>query len=231
MIDKSPKKISAMFDEIAPTYDKLNHAFTLNLDKLWRRKIVQEILKRKYEKNRILDLATGTGDLALELVNLYPEVLVAADFSKEMLDYQRRKKSNPLIELVEADASNLPFNDVYFDIVTIGFGVRNFFDLKKCLKEISRVIKPGGRLIVLEIFKSNGVINKIFNFYFGKVVPAFGNRVSGSSHAYSYLFNSVENFHTLDEFGGICKEFSFEQEFKENNFLGIVNTIYFCKKK
>lgn len=229
MIDKSPQKISAMFDEIAPTYDKLNHAFTFNLDKSWRKKIVQEILIRRYEKSRILDLATGTGDLALELVNLNPEVIVAADFSKEMLEYQRSKKSHPLIELAEADASNLPFSNEYFDIVTIGFGVRNFFDLKKCLNEISRVIKPGGRLIVLEIFKSSGVINRAFNFYFGKVVPAFGNKVSGSSHAYSYLFNSVESFYTPEEFTGICKEFSFEHEFRSNNFLGIVNTIYFTK--
>lgn len=229
MPDKSPEKISAMFDEIAPTYDRLNHVFTLNLDKTWRSRIVSEIVSREFGKARILDLATGTGDLALELVKLNPDVLIAVDFSKEMLEYQRKHKSNPLIDLIEADASELPFPGNYFDIVTIGFGVRNFFDLEKCLNEINRVLKPGGRLIVLEIFKGKGFFNKTFNFYFGKIVPVLGNSVSGSSSAYSYLFNSVESFHSPDEFKGICMKSSFEPEYSTNNFLGIVNTLCFRK--
>ncbi len=231
MPDKSPEKISAMFDEIAPTYDKLNHTFTLNLDQAWRKNIIKEIQKRNVRCSRILDLATGTGDLALELTALNPEEIVAADFSSQMLEYQKRHKSHPSVRLVEADASDLPFESESFDIVTIGFGVRNFFNLSQCLDEISRVLKPGGMLIILEMFRGSGMMNSMFNLYFGKIMPALGNWISGSRHAYSYLFKSVESFHTPDEFTGICSNSGFEAEHRVNNFLNVVHTLYFRKNR
>ena len=229
MPDKSPEKISAMFDEIAPSYDKLNHAFTLNLDQKWRRNIVTEIQKRKIDCSKILDLATGTGDLALELTALNPEEIVAADFSNRMLEFQKLHKSHPVIKLIKADASQLPFENEYFDVVTIGFGVRNFFNLNQCIIEIARVLKPKGYLIILEMFKGRGVVNNLFNLYFGKVMPYLGNRASGSSNAYSYLFKSVESFLTPDEFADTCSSADFKMEIRVNNFLGVVNTMYFKK--
>ncbi len=229
MTDKSPEKISAMFDEIAPTYDKLNHAFTFNLDNKWRKNIVKEIQKRKIDCSRILDLATGTGDLALELTALNPEEIIAADFSSRMLEYQKKHKSHPSVRLIQADASELLFDNESFDIVTIGFGVRNFFDLSKCLDEISRVLKPGGILIVLEMFRGSGMLNSAFNFYFGKIMPALGNWISGSPNAYSYLFRSVESFYTPDEFAEICEKSGFNAQHRVNNFLRVVHTLYFSK--
>lgn len=229
MPDKSPKKISAMFDEIAPTYDKLNHAFTLNLDKKWRKEITDDLIKSGMKFDTVLDLATGTGDLAIELLRLLPEKIVAADFSAEMLEFQRLHKSNQLIDLVHADAAALPFDDGAFDLVTVGFGVRNFNDLVKCLLEVNRVLKSGGMFVVIEMFRSGGLLNNLFDVYFSKIMPVIGNKVSGSSHAYTYLSESVNNFLTPGEFAGLCADNGFEFSRRVNNFLGIVNTIYMKK--
>lgn len=224
--DKSPQKIASMFDEIAGTYDGLNHLFTFNLDKLWRKSLVDRIVSEGMPRADILDLATGTGDLALELARMPEARITGADFSREMLKYQSEKKPHPRINLVHADAEDLPFEDSAFDIVTIGFGVRNFMNTTACLEEIRRVLRPGGHLIVLEIFKGRGLPNKIFNLYFGNLVPAIGNAVSGKSRAYSYLFHSVESFLTVNEFAGIANSCGFEATNIRNNFIGIVNTVF-----
>lgn len=229
MPDKSPEKIAAMFDEIAPTYDLLNHSFTLGLDRSWRRMIVKEIRERNFRSKRILDLATGTGDLAIELASLKPEKLLAADISKEMLEYQRKYKSHPDIELLLADASELPLPDTSVDIVTIGFGLRNFEDISKCLGEILRVLSNDGLLIVLEMFRGSGLKSSLFDIYFNRIMPAIGNRVSGSKNAYSYLSESVNRFYTPDEFAELCSSAGFSSVYRKNNFLGIVNT--FCLRK
>lgn len=230
-LDKSEKKIESMFDEIAPTYDKLNHLFTLNIDNKWRREIVEHSQERKYKSSIILDLASGTGDLTAELLKLKPEKIIAADISSKMLEIQSQKISDERLELIQASADNLPFGDSYFDIITIGFGIRNFEDLGKSLKEIGRVLKPNGKLIILEMFKSKNFMTKIFNLYFGKVMPYFGNKISKSKYAYSYLFSSVDSFYTPDEFIDLCKNEGFDCEFRKNNFLGIVNTVYLNNNK
>ncbi|MBX7043572.1 MAG: ubiquinone/menaquinone biosynthesis methyltransferase [Ignavibacteria bacterium] len=229
MPDKFPKKISAMFDEIAPTYDKLNHAFTLNLDKKWRREIADNLIRSGMKFDTVLDLATGTGDLAAELLRLFPEKIVAADFSAEMLEFQRLHKSNKIIELVRADAAELPFQEGEFDLVTVGFGVRNFHELKRCLLEVNRVLKTGGMFVVIEMFRSGGILNSLFDFYFSRIMPVIGNKVSGSSNAYTYLSESVNNFLTPEEFARMCCEIGFVLTQRVNNFLGIVNTLYMKK--
>lgn len=229
--DKSEKKIESMFDEIAPTYDKLNHLFTLNIDNKWRREIVEYSIEKNYNSKVILDLASGTGDLTKELLKLNPEKIAAADISGKMLEIQSQKISDKKLELVQASADNLPFEDNYFDIITIGFGIRNFDNLSKSLREISRVLKPNGKLVILEMFKSKSLMTKLFNVYFGKVMPYFGNKISKSKYAYSYLFSSVDTFFTPDDFIEQCSKEGFEPEFVKNNFLGIVNTIYFNNKK
>ncbi|HMQ69593.1 MAG TPA: ubiquinone/menaquinone biosynthesis methyltransferase [Ignavibacteria bacterium] len=230
-LDKSGKKIESMFDEIAPTYDKLNHLFTLNIDNKWRSEIVEQSLEKKYRSRIILDLASGTGDLTKELLKLDPQRIIAADISSKMLEIQSQKISDQRLELIQANADNMPFDDSYFDIITIGFGIRNFEDLGKSLKEIRRVLKPDGKLIILEMFKSRSLMTKLFNVYFGKVMPYFGNRISKSKYAYSYLFNSVDSFYTPGEFIEICLKEGYDAESSKNNFLGIVNTVYLNNNK
>ena len=225
VLDKSKKKIESMFDEIAPTYDKLNHIFTLNIDIRWRKEIVKYISDKNIPSSNILDLASGTGDLTLELLNLNPQRICAVDISKNMLEIQRAKIKDNRLELIQADVNSLPFENKTFDIVTIGFGVRNFENLDASLKEISRVMKPDGRLIVLEMFRAEGMMSGLFNIYFGKLMPYFGNKISKSKYAYSYLFDSVKNFLTADEFISVCKVNGFEIEYAKNNLMKIVNTL------
>ena len=227
-LDKSREKIESMFDEIAPAYDRLNHLFTLNIDKKWRKNIVKYLSLRKKDFKTILDLASGTGDLSIELLNLNPEKIIAADISEKMLEIQKIKANNSKIHLSQCEAQYLPFEDNCFDLVTIGFGVRNFSNLEDSLKEINRVLKKDGSLVVLEMFKAGGIKTSLFNFYFGKIMPVIGNKIS-KSNAYSYLFNSVDNFYNVKEFEGICIRNGFKVEYSMDNFLGIVNTIYFLK--
>lgn len=218
-----------MFDEIAGRYDFLNHLFTMKMDLRWRREIVKEIKKNNSPKDFIIDLATGTGDLSLELLKLNPEKLFAADISYNMLALQKKKiKSNKLV-LLQCDSLHLPFTDNSIDIITIGFGIRNFEFMEKSLDEINRVLKPNGQLIIIEMFSNDDFKTKLFNFYFGKVMPFAGNLISGSKYAYSYLYQSVSNFYSVDDFLKIVERHNFKELKTKNNFLGVVNTVYFKK--
>lgn len=227
--DKTKEKVQTMFNEIAPTYDRLNHLFTLKLDTKWRRDIAEQLVKTKTPVNKILDLASGTGDLTIQLLKLNPEKIIAADISVKMLEIQKKKIADKRLETVLADALHLPFENNTFDIVTIGFGIRNFENLEDSLLEIKRVLTGNGRLVVLEMFKTNNIRSKIFNLYFGKIIPFVGNKISKSKYAYSYLFKSVNSFLTKDEFIGMCEKLGYSCIQQKNNFLGIVNTVYFIK--
>lgn len=229
--DKSKDKVQAMFDEIAPTYDKLNHLFTLNIDINWRRDIIKYLKENKVITKIILDLASGTGDLTRELLELNPERIFSVDISTKMLEVLTAKLNDKRLTVVLADAKNLPFENNYFDLITIGFGIRNFEELERSLQEIHRVIKSGGHFVVLEMFKSKGVLRKIFDVYFGKVMPILGNKISRSKSAYNYLFNSVNNFYNVNEFIRICEKNGFQVNYLKNNFLAFVNTVYMVKSK
>ena len=224
--DKSRKKIEEMFDEIAPTYDKLNHLFTARSDIIWRRKIVKYLISTGRNFYNIVDLATGTGDLTIELLKLEPKKIYAVDISKKMLEIQKGKVNDKRLELIQAEAANMPFDDNSIDLVTIGFGIRNFEDLEISLKEIKRVLKNDGYLIVLEMFKAEKMSSRLFNYYFSRIMPFLGNKLSKSKTAYNYLSDSVQNFLTVKEFSDICKNNGFETEKTVNNFIGVVNTIY-----
>ncbi len=230
MVNKSKDKIESMFDEIAPTYDRLNHLFTLNIDRKWRKEIVKHLFQKKTCPKIILDVASGTGDLTVELLELNPDQMYASDISKNMLNIQRKKISDNRLKLIQADAAELPFEDKYFDLITVGFGVRNFEHLSNSLNEIRRVLKPDGYLVILEMFKSDTFRSKLFNIYFGKVMPFLGRKISKSKYAYSYLFKSVDSFLNVQEFISICEGAGFRSYYLKNNFLGIVNTVYFQKK-
>lgn len=216
-----------MFDQIAPTYDRLNHFFTFKLDTKWRRDIVKFISKQQLPCMKVLDLASGTGDMTIELLKTNSKEIYAADISKKMLEIQRKKIQDSRLRLTSADACELPFVDGFFDIVTICFGIRNFEKLEDSLKEIKRVLKPEGKLIILEMFKSERTSAKFFNLYFGKLMPFIGNKISKSDDAYTYLFESVNNFFTADEFISLCVKNGFRLFSRSDNLLGIVNTLYF----
>jgi len=227
-LDKSKDKIASMFDDIAPAYDKLNHLFTLNIDMIWRKDIIKNISNKNYKVDKILDLASGTGDLTKELLNLNPDKIIAADISSKMLEILNLKIQDDRLINIQAEAQSLPFEKNYFDIVTIGFGVRNFDNLEKSLSEIKRVMQPDGKLIILEMFKGDGLKTKLFNVYFGKLMPLIGNKIS-KSKAYSYLYKSVDSFYSLEKFIEICNKCGFKVEMSVNNLLGIVNTLYLRK--
>ena len=218
-----------MFDEIADRYDLLNHLFTFNMDKKWRRDIIRKITDDNIKKDIIMDLASGTGDLTKELLNLNPEKLHSCDISAKMLEVQKDKLKDSGVHLLLANAEDLPYASNSIDIVTIGFGVRNFENLKAALLEISRVLRNNGLLIVLEMFSQSKMKKGIYNIYFSKLIPFIGNRISKSKYAYDYLFNSVDSFYTAEDFIKLCEELEFKLIERQNNQRNIVNTLYLQK--
>lgn len=186
-----------MFDNIAPRYDFLNHLLSVNIDKLWRRKAMN-LLKEKNPQT-ILDVATGTADFSLALQNLKPKEIIGVDISENMLSVGRvkvrKKKLDNIITLQRADSELLPFPDNRFDAVTVAFGVRNFENLKAGMQEMLRVVKPGGKVVVLEFSKPQGFpVKQLFNFYFKNVLPVIGRIFSSDKRAYTYLPESVQAF-------------------------------------
>ena len=178
-----------MFDRIAGVYDLMNSVMTAGMHHRWRERAVE--LARVGPGSRALDVATGTGDLALALRGAGADV-VGCDFSEEMLEHARRKA--PGVPFEWADALDLPYEDDSFDAATVGFGARNFSDLAKGLSEMARVVKPGGRVVVLEITTpQKPPLSSFFSFWFERAVPALG-RLAGDPDAYSYLPSSVKRF-------------------------------------
>ena len=206
------KKVEQMFDEIAGSYDLLNHLLSFNIDKLWRRKAVHAL--RPHAPELLLDVATGTGDFALEALRLNPRKVLGVDLSAQMLEIGRRKiirkKAADKIELLQADSTHLPFKDHYFDAVTVGFGVRNFEDPVAGLLEMHRVLKPGGMAVILEFTLPDAwIIRKIYRFYFHTVLPLLGRIISRNLSAYQYLPESVETFEKGVGFLNLMKQAGF----------------------
>lgn len=226
-LDKSRQQISKMFDDIAPKYDFLNHLFTMNRDKKWRREIIKYLKKLDKKFINVLDIASGTGDLTLELFNLNPEKVFSCDISEKMLDVQKKKIKSEKLFIELADVQNLPYETGSLDLATIGFGIRNFDDMNKSLQEINRVLNKDGILVVLEMFSRTK--KGAFDLYFSKLMPKVGNKISKSSYAYNYLFNSVNSFYNVNEFAEIVEKSGFKCIYKKNNFLGIVHSVYFQK--
>lgn len=228
-MDKSVPKIEKMFDDIALRYDFLNHFFTLNLDKIWRRKIISFIRRKNISNKICLDLASGTGDMAIELLKLNPEVVYSVDISGKMLEIQRKKIADNRLKIVQTDSENLPVEAESLDILVIAFGIRNFENIEKSLIEIKRCLKPGGMLVILEMFSGKGLKNNLFSRYFGKVIPFLGNKISRSKFAYEYLSLSVNSFYKPEEFISVVENAGFKHFYSKNNFINVVSTIYFTK--
>ncbi len=191
-------QISKMFNNIAPYYDLMNRVLSLRRDVTWRRKGIEKL--KDINPQKVLDVATGTADVALEIANtLSPKQIIGVDISTEMLEVGRQKirKKNldGLIELREADSENLPFQDNTFDAVTVAFGVRNYENLKKGMSEMNRVLKPGGKIMILEFSQPTMFpFKQLYLFYFKNILPMIGKFTSKDPKAYKYLYESVQAF-------------------------------------
>jgi demethylmenaquinone methyltransferase/2-methoxy-6-polyprenyl-1,4-benzoquinol methylase len=177
-----------MFDRIAPVYDAMNRVMTMGLDRRWRRLTAEAVVQ---PGDAVLDACCGTGDLAIAARKAGGDPVTGLDFSEPMLQRARRKSG--AVEWVQGDALSLPFADASFDAVTVGFGIRNVADLEAGLRELRRVLRPGGRLGVLEITRPRGVLRPFFRLWFDVLVPLAGKALPGGS-AYAYLPASVRRF-------------------------------------
>jgi len=198
-----PDGIRSMFDRIAPVYDVMNHVMTAGLDRRWRRLTVEGVVQ---PGARVLDACCGTGDLALA-AEREGGIVTGLDFSGEMLVRARRKSST--IKWVQGDVLALPFADGSFDAATVGFGVRNVADLRAGLLELRRVLRPGGRLAILEITRPRGPLKPFFSLWFDRIVPLLG-RVLPGGKAYTYLPASVRRFPGAEDLATLIDETGFE---------------------
>jgi demethylmenaquinone methyltransferase / 2-methoxy-6-polyprenyl-1,4-benzoquinol methylase len=198
----APEEVRTMFDRIAPVYDAMNRAMTLGLDRKWRRLTAEAVVS---PGARVLDACCGTGDLALADARAGGRV-TGVDFSGEMLARAERKA--PEFDWVQADAAALPFPDASFDAVTVGFGIRNLADLEGGLRELARVLVPGGKLGCLEITRPRGILRPFFRLWFDGLVPVAGKVLPGGA-AYSYLPASVRRFPGPEDLARAMEEAGF----------------------
>ncbi len=231
--DKNKKQqVEQMFDNIAPKYDFLNHFLSLGIDKLWRKKAVRML--GKYRPNRILDVATGTGDFAIAAAKILPDEIVGFDLSEQMIRVgaEKVKKLNldHLIHFQKGDSEGMSFDDEAFDAITVAFGVRNFENLEKGLAEFKRVLKPGGVAFILEFSKPKYFpFKQLYKFYFLHILPLIGGLVSKDSSAYSYLPESVMAFPDDQDFLDILGRIGFSSSAQHRLTMGIA-TIYVAHK-
>jgi demethylmenaquinone methyltransferase/2-methoxy-6-polyprenyl-1,4-benzoquinol methylase len=225
-------QVAKMFDSISGKYDFLNHFLSLGIDIRWRKKAIALLSdsKPKY----ILDVATGTGDFAIEALKLHPEKVVGVDISEGMLEIGKKKmKANgygQVIELMTGDSENLPFEENKFDAVIVAFGVRNFENLEKGLGEMLRVMKPGGRVVVLEFSKPRIFpMKQLYSFYFKYVLPKIGKLFSRDSSAYTYLPASVQAFPDGDAFLAILSKLGYKKATCQTLTFGI-SSLYTATK-
>jgi len=213
--DKSKKEeVAQMFNNISARYDFLNHFLSLGIDHIWRRKAVNKL--REIQPKRILDLATGTGDFAIALLKLNPTQIIGMDISSGMLDVGKNKMKaknvSHIIDMQLGDSENMPFEEGYFDAVTVGFGVRNYENLEKGLTEMLRVTRSGGKIVILEFSKPKRFpIKQAFGFYSRFIIPFFGKRISKDEKAYAYLPESVAAFPEGKAFTDILSKLGYKQ--------------------
>ena len=233
-VKKDKRDIGQMFDSIAWRYDFLNHLLSFGIDRKWRRKTVDKI-RSKYSNPIIIDVATGTADLALEAVNAEPSKITGIDISEKMLDLGRQKIKalgyENIIELIKCDSEKIFFEDNSFDVAMAAFGVRNFSDPVKGLSEMKRVIRTGGMVLILEFSKPEGFLFKhVYNFYFGNLLPLLGSLFSKHKKAYRYLNESVMDFADNEKFIQIMKKAGLS-EITQERMTGGIATIYSGVKK
>lgn len=225
--------VRQMFDRIAPTYDRLNHMLSLGIDRRWRRKAVDALAKHKPQQ--ILDIATGTGDFALLMAKrLKPQHIIGADISEGMMAVGRKKVEKEglqdVITFEHEDCMKLSFPDGSFDAVTSAYGVRNFQDLDKGLREMHRALRPGGHLLIVELTPPPSFpMKQMFWLYAHVVMPLLGRLISHDNSAYTYLPASMEAFPQPEQMEGILKRAGFAEVMWKRFTFGI-NTMYLAKK-
>ena len=226
------EQVADMFDSIAGKYDFLNHFLSMGIDKGWRRKAIKEIAAVKPQT--ILDIATGTGDLAIAASKINPQKIVGIDISEGMLEVGKKKiKSlnlDNIITLQKDDSESLTFEDNSFDAITCAYGVRNFENLVAGLKEMNRVMKPGGKLAILEFSHPKQFpVKQLYQFYFKYILPTLGKMVSKHKSAYTYLPESVMAFPEGKRFCEILTDCGFKNAKARPLTLGIT-TLYTASK-
>jgi demethylmenaquinone methyltransferase/2-methoxy-6-polyprenyl-1,4-benzoquinol methylase len=209
------EQVATMFNNISGTYDFLNHFLSLGIDILWRKKAIREL--KAMQPRNILDVATGTGDFAFEAIKiLHPDQVVGVDISAGMLDVARKKiqarNLGHIFTVKLGDSEMLPFQDDHFDAITVAYGVRNYENLQKGLADMFRVLKPGGKIVILEFSKPQQFpIKQSYNFYFKHITPFFGKLFSKDARAYEYLPESVAAFPDGKAFTGLLETVGFKQ--------------------
>jgi demethylmenaquinone methyltransferase/2-methoxy-6-polyprenyl-1,4-benzoquinol methylase len=226
------EQIAKMFNNISYRYDFLNHFLSLGIDRLWRKTAIR--ILRPSKPLYILDVATGTGDFAIQALVLDPVKITGIDISEGMLAVGRKKlkklQENGKIELLAGDSENLQFADNTFDAVTVGFGVRNFENLEQGLSEVRRVLRPGAMLVVLEFSRPGKFpMRQLYNFYFKNILPGLGRLISKDRSAYTYLPESVEAFPDGTDFENILKKVGFKEIACKPLTFGI-SSIYTARK-
>lgn len=227
------EQVAEMFNNVSPTYDLLNRFMTMGIDTIWRKKAIRALSDLKPQL--ILDVATGTGDFALEAIRiLNPKKIIGIDISQGMLNVAKEKIKKKNLEnqfdVQIADSESLPFEDASFDAITVAFGVRNFENLEKGLAEMRRVLKPGGKAIILELSNPTVFpIKQLFHFYFHKFTPALGKLISKDNRAYKYLPESVASFPDGQRFAEIATKAGFHNTKVRPQTFGFC-TIYESEK-
>lgn len=226
------EQVARMFDNISPKYDLLNHVLSLGIDIAWRKKAIR--LLKKDQPKLMLDIATGTGDFAIEALALNPDKIIGVDISEGMLEVGRQKMIKKgyadKIEMKSGDSENLPFEDNMFDAIIVAFGVRNFENLEKGLSDMYRVLKPGGKAVILEFSKPRMFpFKQIYQFYFKWVLPKIGRLISRDNAAYTYLPESVQAFPDGKDFTSILDKIGYQETQCKPLTLGI-SSIYIGKK-
>lgn len=218
-------KIQAMFSDIARRYDRANEILSFGLYKQWYKKLIKAASPKNYDK--IIDLATGTGNLAIQFKK-YDKTLdvYGVDFSKNMLSIAQRKsqEENLNISWISGDATNLAFPDKYFDLATISFGIRNVSSIQDCLREMARVVKKEGKVLILEFGTPSGLVKYPYKFYSNKIIPILGSLITGNRNAYSYLNQSSLEFPYGQKFIEIINE---SKLFKNLYYEALLNGIAF----
>lgn len=220
-------QVEQMFDSISPKYDFLNHTLSLGIDKIWRKNTINEL--KVINPKKILDVATGTGDLAIEALRLNPDKIIGIDISEGMLAIGREKLAKAGINnivLEKGDSENIKYGDNEFDAVTVAFGVRNFENLEKGLKEMNRVLRQGGKVAILEFSRpASFPFKQSYNFYFNNILPLIGKVFSKNNKAYTYLPQSVNAFPDGKNFMEIMTRCGY-LDCKQKRFMFGICTLY-----
>lgn len=223
--------VKNLFTDISPTYDRLNHFLSFNIDRLWRKKSIALIKKSREEAFSALDVCAGTHDFGIECLKRFPKAQITGlDFSPGMFTSGTEKLKKlgleNRIKPVCGDALHMPFPDQSFDVIFCGYGVRNFDDTERGLQEIYRVLKPGGQVLILEFFKPTTLTAKVFHkTYASFIIPLVGKIISGHPQAYTYLRDSISRFISIDEFSSLMKKIGYQNIMHNGFFMHVSSCV------